>query len=174
MKGCVHIYCGDGKGKTSAATGLALRAAGSGMKVLFARFLKTETSSELRILDQIPEIRVIHLSKSFSFYKSSTEAQKREMTEFYRKLWEDVRNEAMSGSWQLLVLDEIMAACRLGILSAAQVADFLDHRPPELEVVMTGRNPAPELLERADYISEVRKLRHPYDRGLQARKGIEY
>ena len=79
-KGLIHIYCGDGKGKTSAAIGLAVRAAGNGMKVLFTRFLKTEDSGELKILDQISRIEVIHLKKSFGFYKTLSEQGKKEMS----------------------------------------------------------------------------------------------
>ena len=81
-KGLIHIYCGDGKGKTSAAIGLAVRAAGNGMKVLFTRFLKTEDSGELKILDQISRIEVIHLKKSFGFYKTLSEQGKKEMSGF--------------------------------------------------------------------------------------------
>ena len=89
-KGLVHIYCGDGKGKTSAAIGLAVRAAGNGMKVLFTRFLKTEDSGELKILDQISGIEVIHLKKSFGFYKTLSEQEKKEMSEMYFRLWKEI------------------------------------------------------------------------------------
>ena len=82
-KGLIHIYCGDGKGKTSAAIGLAVRAAGNGMKVLFTRFLKTEDSGELKILDQISRIEVIHLKKSFGFYKTLSEQVKKELFEMF-------------------------------------------------------------------------------------------
>ena len=86
-QGMIHIYCGDGKGKTTAATGLAVRAAGSGMKVLFARFLKNENSAELCVLDQIPGIEVIHLPKSYGFYNTQSEEEKAETKQMYEELW---------------------------------------------------------------------------------------
>ena len=85
-KGLIHIYCGDGKGKTSAAIGLAVRAAGNGMKVLFTRFLKTEDSGELKILDQISEIEVIHLKKSFGFYKLFQNGKERNVRDVFSPL----------------------------------------------------------------------------------------
>ena len=87
MPGLIHIYCGDGKGKTSAAAGLAVRAAGRGKRNLFVRFLKNENSGEIKILDRIPEIQVIHLEKSFGFYSSLRGEEKREAEESFRKLW---------------------------------------------------------------------------------------
>lgn len=174
MRSGVHIYCGDGKGKTTAATGLAVRAAGNGMRVLFARFLKNERSSELSVLDEIPGIEVIHLTKSFGFYNRLSEQEKQEQSEYYRSLWQTITAKAASGCYDMLVMDEIMAAVSLGIISASDVVDLLDSRPAELEVVMTGRDPDEALIERADYVSEIRKIKHPYDKGVAARKGIEY
>ena len=101
-KGLIHIYCGDGKGKTSAAIGLAVRAAGNGMKVLFTRFLKTEDSGELKILDQISGIEVIHLKKSFGFYKTLSEQGKKEMSEMYFRLWKEILVKAKKNMMYLL------------------------------------------------------------------------
>ncbi len=173
-KGLLHIYCGDGKGKTTAATGLAVRAAGSGMKVLFARFLKNENSAELKVLDQIPEIEVIHLEKSFGFYNTLNEEQKAEMTQMYRQLWETAVQRILTGDYSMLVMDEFMAADTYGMIPHEEALKFFAERPEHLEVVLTGRNPAPELLELADYVSEIRKVKHPYDSGITARRGIEY
>lgn len=174
MKGMIHIYCGDGKGKTTAATGLAVRAAGTGMRVLFARFLKNESSGELKVLDEIPEIEVIHLEKSYGFYQSLSDREKAEMTAMYRKLWDDVEERAGSGRYDMLVVDELMAAYNYGIIKSDQVHRFLETKPEKLEVVMTGRNPSDKLMEYADYISEIKKIRHPFDRKAAARKGIEF
>lgn len=174
MRSGVHVYCGDGKGKTTAATGLAVRAAGNGMRVLFARFLKNEQSSELSVLDAIPGIEVIHLDKSFGFSNQLSEQEKQEQSEYYRSLWQTIAAKAASGSYEMLVMDEIMAAVSLGIISVSDVVDLLDSRPAELEVVMTGRDPDEALVECADYVSEIRKIKHPYDNGVTARKGIEY
>lgn len=174
MRGMIHIYCGDGKGKTTAATGLAVRAAGAGMQVLFARFLKNENSGELRILDQIPEIEVLHLEKSYGFYRTLSDSDKAKMTAMYRKLWQNIEEKITSGAYDMLVIDELMAAYNYGILEQESVHRFLENKPEKLEIVMTGRNPSERLMELSDYISEIKKVRHPFDQQVTARKGIEF
>lgn len=173
-EGLIHIYCGDGKGKTTAAIGLAVRAAGSGKKVLIARFLKNEKSGELNSLEKIPEIEVLHLEKSFGFYQTLSEKEKQECTAVYRKLWESVKIRCMAQEFDLVVLDEIMAACRYEMVDLNILLDFLRKKPGETEVVLTGRNPSEELVELADYVSEIRNIKHPFERGIMAREGIEY
>ena len=176
--GMIHIYCGDGKGKTSAAIGLAVRAAGCGMNVIFARFLKTEDSGELRVLDAVPEIRVLHLERSYGFFHTLTEQEKGEVREMYAALWARIRAELSQGRqgepYRVLVMDEFMAAWNYGIIPREEALGFLAGKPEELEVVLTGRNPAEELVSLADYVSEIRKRKHPFDRGVPARRGIEY
>lgn len=174
MRGMIHIYCGDGKGKTTAATGLAVRAAGAGMQVLFARFLKNENSGELRILDQIPEIEVLHLEKSYGFYRTLSDSDKAKMTAMYRKLWQNIEEKITNGAYDMLVIDELMAAYNYGILEQESVHRFLENKPEKLEIVMTGRNPSERLMELSDYISEIKKVRHPFDQQVTARKGIEF
>ena len=170
----LHIYCGDGKGKTTAATGLAVRAAGSGMRVLFARFLKNEFSGELKILDRIPEIEVLHLEKSYGFFKTLSEKEQEEVREMYGRLWNTIRGKISTGDYDMLVIDEFMAAYRYGLIPNKEAVQFLKDRPDHLEVVLTGRDPSDEILELADYISEVKMVRHPFEKGIRARKGIEY
>ena len=165
-KGLVHIYCGDGKGKTSAAIGLAVRAAGNGMKVLFTRFLKTEDSGELKILDQISGIEVIHLKKSFGFYKT--------LSEMYFRLWKEILVDVRKEEYDVLVMDEFMAAYNYGLIPNEDAITFLKEKPEKMEIVLTGRNPDMQLIELADYVSEIKKRKHPFDRGIYARKGIEY
>ena len=174
QRGLLHIYCGDGKGKTTAATGLAVRAAGSGKKVLFARFLKDEKSGELKILRQIPEIEVLPVEKSFGFFWTLSEAEKAEAKDMYFRLWRTLKEKAESGVYDMLVMDECMAALRYRLFPPEEVVTFLKERPERLEVVLTGRDPDEELLALADYVSEIRKVKHPFDRGIHARKGIEY
>lgn len=173
-QGMIHIYCGDGKGKTTAATGLAVRAAGSGMKVLFARFLKNENSAELCVLDQIPGIEVIHLPKSYGFYNTQSEEEKAETKQMYEELWKYALDRAKNGACDMLVMDEFMAADRYGLIPHEEAIQFLKEKPEGLEVVLTGRDPSDELLELADYISEIKMVRHPFEKGIRARKGIEY
>ena len=165
----LHIYCGDGKGKTTAATGLAVRAAGSGMRVL-----KNEFSGELKILDRIPEIEVLHLEKSYGFFKTLSEKEQEEVREMYGRLWNTILGKISTGDYDMLVIDEFMAAYRYGLIPNKEAVQFLKDRPDNLEVVLTGRDPSDELLELADYISEVKMVRHPFEKGIRARKGIEY
>lgn len=173
-QGLIHIYCGDGKGKTSAAIGLAVRAAGSGLPVLIVRFLKTEQSGELKALEGIPKIRILHPEKSFGFMRTLSEAKKAELLAVSGRLWDRMIEEAGSGRYGLLVIDEFMAACKYGLISKEKAIRFLKEKPAGLEVALTGRDPEPAFLELADYVSEIRKVKHPFDRGIRARKGIEF
>ena len=173
-QGMLHIYCGDGKGKTTAAVGLAVRAAGCGKKVLFARFLKNEDSGELRVLDAVPEIEVLHLERSYGFFRTLTEQEQKDARDMYRELWECIREKTAEGGYDLAVIDEFMAAFRYGLIDRVEAFEFLRERPEGLEIVLTGRDPDPELTELADYVSEIHKVKHPFDRGILARKGIEY
>lgn len=173
-KGLVHIYCGDGKGKTSAAVGLAVRAAGRNMKVLVVRFLKTENSGEVNVLRNIPGISVTPCDRTFGFVFRMNEDQKREAARYYQKRFEDAVKEAVEGRYDLLILDEILASCNYGMVQEQSVTEFLKNKPAELEVVLTGRDPSETLLELADYVSEICMRRHPYEKGVPARLGIEF
>lgn len=170
----IHIYCGDGKGKTTAAIGLAVRAAGCGMKVLFARFLKNEDSGELRVLDSVPEIKVLHLKRSYGFFNTLSEETKAEVRQMYGELWDRIRKKVSGGQFQMLVIDEFMAAYRYELIDRADAIEFLEGKPEALEVVLTGRDPSPKLISLADYVSEIQKVKHPFDQGILARRGVEY
>lgn len=173
-RGLVHIYCGDGKGKTTAALGLAVRAAGRGKRVFIVRFLKTDDSGEVSVLRRIPGIRLKPCEKSFGFFFQMTEEQKREAREYYGKLFREAWEEGVRERFDVILLDEIMAACRYDLVPERELLNALRERPDGLEVVMTGRDPSEKLLESADYVSEVCKRKHPYDLGVGAREGIEY
>ena len=173
-KGLIEVYCGDGKGKTTAAIGLAVRAAGCGMRVLFVRFLKNEHSGELVILDKIPEIDVIHLNREFGFVFRMTEEEKQEAKEVYSNLWQEAVRRAVEEEYDMLVADEFMAAYRYEFIDHVHALDFLKNKPGKLEVVLTGRDLAPEIQELAEYISEVKKIKHPFEQGVPARRGIEF
>lgn len=170
--GMVHIYCGDGKGKTSAAVGLAARAAGAGLTVLFAQFLKTGDSAELTALSRAGGIDVTLPARSFDFVWTLSEEEKAQMHEVYAAFWRDLATRAER--YDVLMADELLDAINLGLVDRQEVLAWLEGRPAGLEVVLTGRDPAPELVELADYVSEVRKVKHPFDRGVAARRGIEY
>lgn len=170
---CIHIYCGDGKGKSTAAMGLALRAVGSGGKVLVAQFLKDGTSSELKILRKLSGVQVLTCEKKFGFFWNMTEEQKAQARDAYEELFEKVTRIAVEENIFLLVMDEFIAAYNHGMINQKKALTFLKERPKRLEVVLTGREPAPELVELADYVSEIQKKKHPFDKGIPARKGIE-
>ena len=126
------------------------------------------------ILDQIPEIEVLHLEKSYGFFKTLSEKEQEEVREMYGRLWNTILGKISTGDYDMLVIDEFMAAYRYGLIPNKEAVQFLKDRPDNLEVVLTGRDPSDELLELADYISEVKMVRHPFEKGIRARKGIEY
>lgn len=173
-KGLIHIYTGDGKGKTTAATGLAVRCAGAGGKVLISRFLKTNDSAELNILSKIPEITIMDNPKVFHMIYLPDGKLPEGCKEYYENMFRDAAKEAMTGKYDLLIMDELMATVNLKLVSVSEVTEFLKNKPESLEVVMTGRNPDPEIAALADYISEVKKIKHPFDGGVKARRGIEF
>ena len=170
MEGLVHFYTGDGKGKTTAAIGLAVRAAGAGRKVVFAQFMKGMDTSELAPLKTLG-VQVVRKGTVTKFVPY--------MTEDERALCAAQQAETLAEARRLvpedgvLVLDEIASAVTTGMVPAEDVLALL--KPAGTEVVMTGRQPPQALLDKADYISEMRCVRHPYDtKGVGARKGIEY
>ena len=171
-KGLIHIYCGDGKGKTTAAVGLAVRAAGRGLRVLISRFLKTEDSGEVEVLRAIPGITVLPCERTFGFLFRMSPEQKREAARYFQGQFE--KTAAMAQDYDLLILDEIMASVNGGVVKEESVLQFLEEKPEGLEVVLTGRGPSQALLDRADYVTEMRKVKHPFDRGVAARRGVEY
>lgn len=169
--GLVHLYCGDGKGKTTAAMGLAMRAAGRGLRVLIVQFLKSTPTGELEILKLLPQVKVLRSNEQLGFTFRMNEEQKRRAAAIQQELFAKAKEEMLDAD--LLILDEVMAAINAGMLQTEQVVDLLHERPAGLEVVLTGRNPPPELMELANYVSEIKKIRHPFDKGIAARDGIE-
>lgn len=172
MAGLIHIYCGDGKGKTTAAVGLALRAAGAGKHVVLTQFFKDGSSSEIAMLRQIPGIRVMHCKNVPGFFFRMTPEQKEQCRRDYTAWFRQVTEQA--GNADLLVLDEMLSACNNGVVPLEDVEAFLKTKPEGLEVVLTGRNPAPSLVDAADYVTQMCKRKHPFDNGIPARKGIEF
>ena len=170
--GLVHIYCGDGKGKTTAAVGLAVRACGAGKKILFVQFLKSESSSERRILKQLDGIELTPCPEKVKFTFRMNEVEKQECRERCASLLR--LTEERLPMFDLAVLDEVFGALSAGMLEMGDLLRLVREKPEKTELVLTGRNPPPEVTAIADYITEMKKIRHPYDAGTPARKGIEF
>ena len=171
--GLIHIYCGDGKGKTTASLGLVLRCAGRGGKILFARFLKGRPPGELEALKALPQVTILRGKAILKFTFQMTDAEKQATCEAQTALLQKVRDFCEMHHPDLAVCDELVGACALGLVPEEQVLDFLKDKPTHTEVVLTGRDPSQALLDLADYVSEIKKIKHPFDRGLAARIGIE-
>ncbi len=172
--GLIHIYCGDGKGKTTAGMGLCARAAGAGLRVLIVQFMKGNTSGERATLGLSENITLSEnpAQEKFSFDMTSREkAEQKALNE--KRLAEETRR-AVEDDYDVLFLDEILYAIRAGLLDEEQLLAFLENKPEKLEVILTGQEPSEALIKMADYVSEIKKIKHPYEKGVAARKGIEY
>lgn len=172
-QGLVHLYCGDGKGKTTAAMGLALRSIGHRKSVVIAQFLKDGTSGECRFLSTLDHVTVLAANPVGKFSFAMTEAEKEQTQNAIGRTFDAATQFAVREHAFLLILDEVCAAITCGFLEEDRVISFLQNKPDTLEVVMTGRDPSERLQAEADYISEICKRKHPYDRGIGAREGIE-
>lgn len=166
----IHIYCGDGKGKTTAAIGLAVRMAGYNKKVLFMQFLKGSYTGELEILQKCENITVMRCDRNYGFFRSMTDSDKENIIKCHNENLEYVLKN--TDSFDMIVLDEIFAAYNYDLADREKVKGIVEKYKGEL--VMTGRDPQEWFVERADYVSEIKKIKHPYDRGITAREGIEF
>lgn len=173
-KGLVHLYHGDGKGKTTASMGLALRAAGRGNRVLIVQFLKERPTGEVLALEGLPGVRVLRGKSSGKFFYQMDEGEREETHRRQQALFSEAVQAAQEGRCDLLVLDEALDACNMGLIDSTALCLFLRNKPAAVEIVLTGRNPAEELIDIADYVSFIQKQKHPYEAGVKAREGIEY
>ena len=167
-----HLYYGDGKGKTTAATGLALRALSGGMKVVYCQFLKNGTSGEITVLQQLDNIDVMYIKDNFGFTWDMTPRQKQRAKVAYTGLFLNAVKTAKDA--QMLVLDEIVDAVTAGLIDKAVFANNINLLKGSVELVMTGHNPPQRFIDFADYVTDMTKVKHPFDENLPARKGIEY
>ena len=170
----IHIYCGDGKGKTTAAVGLAARMLGTGGRVHIVQFLKGNDSSEIDFLKNCAinsNVTISRCDKNYGFYKNMSDIAKKEITNCHNKNLTEALE--MLSKLDMLVLDEIFAALRFNLADMSIVKEIINSCHG-VELILTGREPQEYFIENADYISEIKKVRHPYDKGIKARKGIEF
>lgn len=172
--GLIHLYVGDGKGKTTAAVGLAVRGIGRGLNVAFFQFLKDGNSGELDSLRKLG----VHVESGLpgrGFTWEREDESKRMLHALHKERLATAKALIASGTIDLLILDEIIGATSYGYADEEQLLDLLDTKPEHCEIVMTGRDPKPTVVDRADYVSEMKLQKHPYmSDGIEARAGIEY
>lgn len=168
-RGLIQIYTGEGKGKTSAALGLAIRAAGQGMRVCFIQFLKGRTSGEHLFAAEHHAFEIIQISDVSHFSKPGEQ-----LIADARQALACAQEHMLSGNYDVLILDEIFIAIKKKLITAEQVLDLIDEKTASLELILTGRYAPPEIIERAHLVTEMREIKHPLDNGIPARKGIEF
>ena len=170
MKGYIHVYTGDGKGKTTAALGLALRAAGAGLKVFIAQFMKLGDYSELKALERFGDGVTVEQYGLGRFIRGNPDPADIDAA---RKGIVRVREIFAAGRHQVVILDEANVAAACGLFSPVDLLELVNAKPDEVEVILTGRNAAPEILARADLVTEMKMVKHYYQAGVAARVGIE-
>jgi cob(I)alamin adenosyltransferase len=170
MKGHVQVYAGDGKGKTTAALGLALRASGAGLKVFFAQFMKGVNSSEHIALKCLSGNITVRQYGSGSFIRG---LPKEEEITAAREGLEEVRQAMLSGSYEVVIMDEGNMATFYNLFSVEDLLGLIKVKPDNVELVITGRSADPRVIEAADLVTEMREIRHYYQNGVAARDGIE-
>ncbi len=172
VRGLVLLYTGDGKGKSTAAFGQALRAAGHKLRVCIIQFIKgMTTTGELKAFQK--------LSENVEFYVKGSgftwlESDKEKLREISRQAFAFAREKIMSGRYEMVVLDELTYLISYGMVAEDEVLELIRNRPAGLHLVITGRNAGKNLIDAADLVSEVKMIKHPYTSGITARKGIEY
>lgn len=169
QKGYIQVYTGNGKGKTTAALGLSLRAVCAGKKVYFAQFVKGMDYSELNAGKYLPGFKMKQYGRNCFIYKNPAEEDIRDAQEGLK----ECACIMESGDYDLVVMDEINIALHYGLVKAEEVMEALDRRSKKVEVVMTGRYAKDEIIEKADLVTEMKEVKHYYKTGLMARVGIE-
>lgn len=169
-KGFVHIYTGDGKGKTTAALGLALRAAGAGLKVYICQFMKNGRYGEIKTLSKIKGIKIEQFGRG-CFVKNNP---KKKDIECAREGLEKAASCVSSGRYDVVILDELNVAVKLGLIALEDVIGLIDLRPIFVELVLTGRDCPSKLFKYADIVTCMKEVKHHYNNGIKSRRGIEY
>lgn len=172
-RGLILVHTGDGKGKTSAALGIALRTIAHGNKAAIVQFIKKEGEfdyGEHRIASVLPGWHIFPMGAGFTWNTKDRDLDTRTTL----AAWEKCKSVALSGDYSLVVFDEINYVIDYGYLAIEPVLEFLQTKPHPLNVVLTGRNARPEIIELADLVTEMREIKHPFKKGIRARKGLEF
>lgn len=174
----IHLYTGEGKGKTTAAIGLCIRAAGRGYSVFFSQFMKGNDTGELHVLESLPNVEILRSRKNYGFYASMSEADKEELTEVHNSILDSLLEKAGSGACRMVIMDELTYPVKWGLLDRDKLEALLelgkDGGAGNVEIVITGRDAKDFLKDAADYITHMECVRHPYEKGVTAREGIEF
>ena len=174
-KGYVQIYTGNGKGKTTAALGLAFRAVGDGMKVVMVQFLKSNKTGELNSAQiHSSNFQIHRFEKRRGFVWTLNETERLELKGEIQEAFSFVKAVVRERKCDILILDEIMAAMYNNFLEISEVLELINNKPEDMEIILTGRNAPKELIERADLVTEMKDIKHYYEKGVVAREGIEY
>lgn len=169
----IQTYFGDGKGKTTASIGAAIRCAGCGNRVLFVQFLKNNDSSEIRTLETIKDIDILCSKESYALFDNLNKERTPLLSKAYNDLlFTDVKSK--EGSYQMIILDEILDALSYGYIAEDDLATLLLSLKDHTEIILTGHILTEKIARLSDYISEIKALRHPYETGALPRKGIEF
>ena len=170
MKGYIHVYTGNGKGKTTAALGLAIRAVGAGLKVYIAQFLKHGDYSEIKGLDRFSDTITVEQFGCGRFIKGRPS---KEDVAAARQGLKKVKTILAAGKYSVVILDEANVAVSLNLFSENELLEILDHRPDNVEIIITGRGAGPGIIEAADLVTEMKEIKHYFKKGVKARIGIE-
>ena len=175
-EGLILVNTGEGKGKTTAALGVALRSAGCGRKVLILQFIKSGANyGELAGIDLLPTVEIRSMGKGFIFHKQEESEEKmKEHQQAAKEAWAMVEREVQSDAWDLIILDEINYAIHYGLVDVETVVHLLQHKPERLDMILTGRNAKPEIIELAHKVTEMKVVKHAYQQGIKAKRGIEF
>jgi len=170
MKGYVQVYTGDGKGKTTAALGLSLRAAGAKLKVFIAQFVKGMEYSELEAVKRYSDLITLKQYGRDAFIHGKPTKEDFDAAE---KGFDELKDVILSGKYSLVIIDEANIAIYYKLFSVEDLISLIDEKPEHVEIVITGRKADPKIIERADLVTEMKEIKHYYTNGVKARKGIE-
>jgi cob(I)alamin adenosyltransferase len=171
-KGLIIVFTGEGKGKTTAALGTSLRACGHGMKVLIVQFIKASKDvGEVKVSNRLgPNYKIVPMGHGFIWNKENENKHKKKALE----AWEFVKRKINSREYDVIVLDEFTHVLNLEFVSLQEALEILINKPKELHIIITGRKAPKKLIDIADLVTEMKSVKHPYDKGIKAQKGIEF